>query len=891
MTRSPGSFSPGPFLIGLAGIVPLWALALAMAPPEPHVAPAREREAWQAQAKAVVALPRPDKPLAAKPASSRPDVAFGSLNSAKPRRNPLMPQSGFAEIEIPRFEPPAPVAATIAALPAAPVPPVPQAETAATAVPPPLAETVTATPAPPPQAETLPVPAAASTALAAPAMAATAIEALAVEASVPPPAEAASSTTLPAIPAAPADAMVVAYAPQALGGTGDAAVFAPRMPAPPPDAAPAPAAIPPQTAPAAEAPLPDATEEIIAADTTGVRPGIALYARGDVTAADRLARNLTDPVARAALEYVALRTNFRVLGYERVMAFRAANPGWPGAAWLSRRGEELLYSGNAPAPKIKAHFEGRTPETPQGKLAIARLLLAGGERARAAELVREVWRGGDMPDWLERSLRDGFPNFLTEEDFKYRASYYLFKENTASGLRLAALAGPDYMAVAKARAAVINEDGGADALYQAVPPALRGDPGLIFSRVQHLRRAERLREAADMLLAAPRDPAVLVNGDEWWVERRLVARELLDANDAAGAYLVAQGHGATSSGSKVEAEFHAGWIALRFLNDASVARHHFAQAAAAAETSMSLSRAHYWLGRATEAAGNASEANDAFEKAASYGANYYGQLAQNRLGRANLSLREPAPAAQGDARDMSVRVIEMLYALGEKAHANALAYEAAQKLTDEPQLAALATVITRQKNAQLLLGIGKVVTQRGLGPDAMAFPTFGVPAYQPLENSAEKAMVYSIARQESAFQTDAQSKAGAKGLMQMLVSTAARTAGHKGVPFAAARLISDPAFNAQLGAAHLGELLEEQDGSYILTFAAYNAGGKRVSEWIAAYGDPRKPGVDPVDWVERIPITETRNYVQRIIENMQVYRYRLGDQTTLLIDADLRRTR
>ena len=240
---------------------------------------------------------------------------------------------------------------------------------------------------------------------------------------------------------------------------------------------------------------------------------------------------------------------------------------------------------------------------------------------------------------------------------------------------------------------------------------------------------------------------------------------------------------------------------------------------------------------------------------------------------------------------MAVRVLEMLYALGETAQANTLAYEAAQKLTAEPQLGALGAVIARQKNASLMLGIGKAVTQRGLPFDALAFPTFGVPAYQPLENSAEKAMVYSIARQESAFQPEAQSKAGAKGLMQMLPATAARTAQRKGVAFDVGRLLRDPAYNAQLGAAHLGELLEEQDGSYILTFAAYNAGGKRVSEWIAAYGDPRKPGVDPVDWVERIPITETRNYVQRIVENMQVYRYRLGDQTTLLIDQDLRRTR
>jgi soluble lytic murein transglycosylase len=186
--------------------------------------------------------------------------------------------------------------------------------------------------------------------------------------------------------------------------------------------------------------------------------------------------------------------------------------------------------------------------------------------------------------------------------------------------------------------------------------------------------------------------------------------------------------------------------------------------------------------------------------------------------------------------------------------------------------------------------LGKLTSQRGVALDDVAFPIFGVPDFTPLAKSIALPVVYSIARQESAFQGDVVSHAGAKGLMQMLTSTARRTAQRAGVAFDEQRLLSDTAFNAQLGAAHLADLMDEQGQSLILTFAAYNAGGKRVKEWIAAYGDPRKTGVDPIDWVERIPITETRNYVQRVVENLGIYRARLnaGDKSPQLVDKDLR---
>jgi soluble lytic murein transglycosylase len=461
-------------------------------------------------------------------------------------------------------------------------------------------------------------------------------------------------------------------------------------------------------------------------------------------------------------------------------------------------------------------------------------------------------------------------------DHKYRADRLLYKEQVAGAMRAAALAGPDVTALARARAAVIN-DAPSDRLFAAVPGPLRVDAGYKFSMIQKLRRAEKTSEAVALMLAATRDPIVLVNGDEWWVERRLLARKLLDRGDAKTAYKLCAEHSAATREMKLEAEFHAGWIALRFLDDPARAATHFDTLAKLAETPMSKARAAYWQGRAAAASGKGDAATAFYQQAAAHPATYYGQLAREKLELSSTApVRMPSTVATGDARDESIKVLEVLYAIGENGLANPLAVEAARHIGDPAQIAALASVVAKQQNAHVSLTIGKIAGQRGVALDELAFPTYGVPAFQPLPNSADPPVVYSIARQESAFEANAISGAGAKGLMQMIDATARATAMRAGIAFDQGRLIADAAFNVQLAAAHLGQLLAESRGSYILAFASYNAGGRRVKQWLDAYGDPRKPGVDPIDWVERIPITETRNYVQRVLENLNVYRVRFG---------------
>ena len=610
-----------------------------------------------------------------------------------------------------------------------------------------------------------------------------------------------------------------------------------------------------------------------------IREALTAYRAGDLVAGDAAARTASDPIVRTALEWVALRIVSGKIGLERLTAFTTAHPNWPAQTWFRHQVEARLFRAQDMAV-VRSFFAASPPQTALGKFALARAWKADGHGADAVRMIRALYRETDLTPFLEAKLKSDFGGDLQKADYKYRADRLLYKEDVGAALRIATLAGPDVVALAKARAAVIAE-APSDKAIAAVPPSLRNDPGLLLAQIQKLRRADKLKEAATAMLAAPQDPAILINGNEWWTERRMLARKILDTGDALTAYKICAGHSATSTEARIEAEFHAGWIALRFLNDPAKATKHFATAAQLAETPTSLARVAYWQGRAAE---NSSDpdalirAKPFYEKAAQHSSTYYGQLARVALGLKSEIVQAPVGEAKGADRIEAVRVIEILYAAGEKDSAYALAADAAQTLTDDAQVAALANVINAQQDAHLALTIGKMMALRGMPVDSLAFPTFGIPHFEPLVNSASASVVYSVARQESAFNATVVSSAGAKGLMQMIDSTAKRTATRAGLAFDGARLLTDAAFNAQLGAAHLGALMAEQGNSYILTFAAYNAGGGRVKQWIDAYGDPRSPGVDPVDWVERIPFTETRNYVQRVMANVTMYQARFADE-------------
>jgi soluble lytic murein transglycosylase len=454
--------------------------------------------------------------------------------------------------------------------------------------------------------------------------------------------------------------------------------------------------------------------------------------------------------------------------------------------------------------------------------------------------------------------------------------------------------GGNEVAVARAWAAVINKAGNAKALLDAVPLAARRSADFIFAQVNWLLKNNKAEEAAKLMLSAPRDAAELVDLDQWWLERRILVRKLLDEHDAQTAYRIARDAPAPVRGNyKVDQHFTAGWVALRFLSDPATAAAHFALIPQGTVNPHALARAGYWQGRAADAMGRHGDAKAFYEKAAIHSVTYYGQLARARLGLPDLGLRGPPSFTAEERASLNklevVRAVEILYELGERDLVAPIYAELGESGTDVAGLAVLGEVAGVHGDGRSMVLLGQAGLGRGLPMDYYAYPVVGLPDYKPVAPLVEPAVAYSIARQESHFNQKVVSSAHAMGLMQVTPDSAQDSAKRYKVPYDRARLLSDPVYNMQMGAAELAMLINGYNGSYIMTFAGYNAGRGRVRQWVAAYGDPRDPKIDPVDWVERIPLAETRNYVERIMENLQVYRARFGGGTKLLIEADLKR--
>jgi peptidoglycan lytic transglycosylase len=627
-------------------------------------------------------------------------------------------------------------------------------------------------------------------------------------------------------------------------------------------------------------------------DLSAAKQAIDLVRKNRQDEATTVENSITDPVARKLVEWVILRSEDGSSDFSRYSAFISDNPSWPSIALLRRRAEAALWQQRIDPQEVFTFFASDPPRSAKGHFALARALLMRGDAPRAAAIVHEAWRGDAFSSDLEGQAREAFAGLITPADDAARMDARLYAEDGDAALRSARHLDTAAMAVAKARIAVIDQAANAKALLEAVPESARHEPGYMFHRSQWLRRNDKIVEAAQVLMAAPRDPAKLVDVDQWWIECRLVTRKLLDLGNARLAYEVANAAAIPNDENyRAERHFTAGWIALRFLREPAAALSHFARIAEGVSNPITLARAFYWQGRAAEAVGREQDARSFYRQAASYPTAYYGQLARAKLGLDEVTLRTP-PEPTPEHRVLEIpRVFEILYAIDERDLVAAMAADLGENATDTAALATLANVAARHSDARATLLIGKAALRRGLPFERYAFPDFGVPKYQQIGPEVAACVVYAIVRQESAFNPRVVSSANAIGLMQVTPAAGRDTAKRFNVTFDQRRLSQDVAYNAQLGTAELGNDIATWRGSYILAFVAYNAGPRRAKEWIEQYGDPRDPRIDPIDWIERIPISETRNYVQRVLENMQVYRVLVENNPRLLIEADLRRGR
>ncbi|WP_246710723.1 lytic transglycosylase domain-containing protein [Mesorhizobium sp. RMAD-H1] len=559
-------------------------------------------------------------------------------------------------------------------------------------------------------------------------------------------------------------------------------------------------------------------------------------------------------------------------------------PGWPGMAALRRNSERALYRENSPAQAVIKAFGNTKPQTTEGMIVLARAYISEGNSAKARQVLAPSWRTEKLDSDDERLILREFGQVLTRDDHLQRMLRMLYANRIQSAGRVATLANAE--SLYDAFAAVARKAPDAGKKLAAVHSSWRSNPAYMFAQIQYLRRQERYSDAAELMLKAPRDPATLVDPDAWWVERRILSRELLDIGKPETAYRLAAAHAAETPALAAEAEFHAGWYALRSLKDPKTAHRHFARIAEISSRPISASRAYYWLGRAAEA-GAGGDAKAHYRRAAHYGTTFYGQLAAAKLGEKQLEIPYPKPTEEERARferREAVQAIRRLESIGYGARAEILYRDLAQELDNTGELALLAVMAERKGNHYLALRVGKTAALRGLDVGALSHPIGAIPDSADIKG-AGKALAYAIARQESEFNVSAVSSAGARGLLQLLPTTAKEVAQRAGMSYSKPRLTTDAAYNATLGSHFLGEQIDRFDGSYILTFAGYNAGPRRASEWMAKYGDPRgKPIDEVVDWIERIPYTETRNYVQRVMENYEVYKARLYGKMDIVKD-------
>ena len=626
------------------------------------------------------------------------------------------------------------------------------------------------------------------------------------------------------------------------------------------------------------------------ADADAVESVIDLVRKHKPADATQVEASIGDPVARKLAEWIILRSEDNGASVERYRAFISANPSWPSQTFLRRRGEAALWDDHRDDSTVLSWFANEAPVSAKGRFSLARALLARGDRPGAERQVRDAWRGDAMSGDTESAALELFSALLTPGDHKARMDLLLYGSEHEAALRAAKRLGSGQLLLAKARIAAYRKASNTRAMLDGVPRDLHNDPGFIFSRIQLLRREEKFAEAAQLMLSAPKDPNRLYNLDEWWIERRLLARKMLDVGEHRSAYLIARDAALpTRDIYKTEQEFTAGWIALRFLKEPSLAAQHFARIGVGSVNPTALARAGYWQGRAAEAGGRSQDARVAYQAASAHSTSYYGQLARAKLGLPQIELNgAPGGRGRGIERLEIVRAVQLLYALEEREMAIPILGDMGEN-GDPDALVGLGELASRNGDARGMLLLGKAALNRGLPFDFYAYPVIGIPPFKSIGPEVEQSIVFAIARQESAFNPSVVSPANAYGLMQVTPDAGRYVTKKYGAGFDLARLKNDPVYNAALGAAELGGLIEDYRGSYIMTFAAYNAGRGSVRKWIERYGDPRDPKVDAVDWVEQIPFSETRNYVQRIMENLQVYRARFGGGSRLQIEADLHR--
>ena len=571
--------------------------------------------------------------------------------------------------------------------------------------------------------------------------------------------------------------------------------------------------------------------------------------------------------------------------FPNIAEFIERNPDWPRQKALRKHAEEAL-AGESDAVAAD-WFKRFPPVSAVGKVHSAEILLNSGNLENGIAELRAAWIDGDFGPIDEKNFLARHSPVIRAEDNERRLDRLLWDAQYDAARRMLSLVPTDWRGLGEARLALAAQASNAEIVAARVPAKLRGDPGLIYEELRWRTKKDMLNAAVQILLSEPGD---LVRPAAWWAERQTIARRVLATGNAALAYRLVEQHGLIEGNAYSEAEFLLGYIALRYMKNPVIGFDHFARILTRVGTPYAKARAGYWGGRAAEAQAKSALAAKWYAAAADHMVTFYGQLAAHQLGHdapphpVPEPLPDPAELARFNQNEV-VRATQIFLELGYRDQSKAFLLNMADNATTPTQFAMLAALAETNGRIDLAIAVAKRAIEAGTPLMIHGYPVTAVPS----GGTVEHALLFAITRQESAFDREALSRAGARGLMQLMPATASDIANKLQLPFSAERLAEDGTYNVLLGRAYLETLIDDFGGSYALAIAGYNAGPGRVRQWLRDYGDPRGGKVDMVDWIENIPISETRNYVQRVLENLQIYRGQVGRNSAFSLVSDLAR--
>ncbi len=605
-----------------------------------------------------------------------------------------------------------------------------------------------------------------------------------------------------------------------------------------------------------------------------------------------------DPAARKIIEWTYVQSDTAKAGFDRIVSFMKSNPDWPRLSTVRKRSELALYLNPKSSAEIIAHFKAFPPQSGLGQAALARAYFAQGDKKKATEWIREAWRKGNLNASAEKNLHKQMGHLIRDKDRRHRLSWMIYARNTRAALRASKYLPKSYQTMAKSAVAFHRRTRRAARQFERVSKNLRSHPALTYARARWHRKKKGYKgykRARELLVSSS---GKHLNPEAVWVEREAVTRLLLERGKTSQhklAYKLVSNHDLKPGKGFAQAQFMSGWIALSFLKDAKTALRHFKKLRSDATLPRTVAQAEYWLGRANDALSNPGEAKAHYEAAAQLSRTYYGQLARD-----NLNLPQVAnglstkPKASEAARTKlnsldAMKAARLLSKAGEKQLTATFIGALSYHLKTRDERLALAEATWTLGVPHLSLRVARVADRFGQSLGAFLYPTTLVPKYRQLNKAIEAPLLYGLARQESEFNPKAKSRVGARGLMQIMPATGKLIARQHGQRYSLSKLTHDPSFNVTLGATHLRDLITVFNGSYIMTMVAYNAGPRRAIQWSERFGDPRKGQIDPIDWVEAIPFRETRLYVQKVMQNVQVYRslFASNNKRTLVSDLHL----